>query len=171
MSDIEIALSALLLERNRITNLVEYNTEKAFEILPNLFLSNFTCTRSDIIGKIELLVNCTKDLPFPSATKNRQDIRLAIDDDCSQDAFDTFVEKVPAIIETMREYIGGGKKVLVHCRAGQQRSCALIAAYLMKTLGNSVEEAINHVKSVKPDAFFYYVNFAPALERLQKRNK
>lgn len=166
MSDIEVALTALLLERSKIKNLVGHNTEKAFEIVPNLFLGNFNATRSSIIEDIDLLINCTRDLPFPPAGRERLDVRLAIDDDCSQAAFDEFVEKVPAIIETMREYIENGKKVLVHCRAGQQRSCALVAAYLMKTRGNSVEEAVNHVKSIKPDAFFYYVNFAPALTRL-----
>lgn len=169
MSTIDDALTALLLERSKIKNLVEYNTEIAYEIVPNLFLGNFSATRSDISKEIELLINCTKDLPFPSATVGRLDMRLAIDDDCSQEAFDEFVEKAPKIIETMREYIENGKKVLVHCLAGQQRSCALVAAYLMKTRGNSVEDAVNHVKSVKPDAFFYHVNFARALERLGMR--
>ncbi|XP_057421881.1 dual specificity protein phosphatase 1-like isoform X2 [Lotus japonicus] len=45
-----------------------------------------------------------------------------------------------------------GGAVLVHCYAGRSRSVTIIVAYLMKTLGMSLSEALKHVKSKRPQA-------------------
>jgi protein-tyrosine phosphatase len=58
--------------------------------------------------------------------------------------------------------------VVVHCRAGQQRSAAVMAAYLMRK-GMGLEQAIKYIKSRKPDAFYWNVNFMPALKIFENR--
>ncbi|KAL2339151.1 hypothetical protein Fmac_013597 [Flemingia macrophylla] len=46
---------------------------------------------------------------------------------------------------------GGG--VLVHCFAGKSRSVSIVIAYLIKTRGMSFNEALRHVRTVRPTAF------------------
>jgi hypothetical protein len=50
---------------------------------------------------------------------------------------------------------------------GRQRSAATVAAFLM-TSGMRKNEAIEYIKSKKPDAFFPEVNFDNALSRFGK---
>ncbi|XP_058759727.1 dual specificity protein phosphatase 1 isoform X2 [Vicia villosa] len=54
------------------------------------------------------------------------------------------------------EFIDEAKKnggyVLVHCFAGRSRSVTIIVAYLMKTRGMSLSEALQHVKNKRPKA-------------------
>lgn len=45
-----------------------------------------------------------------------------------------------------------GRGVLVHCFAGKSRSVTVVVAYLMKTLRMSLSEALQHVKSKRPQA-------------------
>ncbi|KAA8548591.1 hypothetical protein F0562_000275 [Nyssa sinensis] len=46
--------------------------------------------------------------------------------------------------------MGGG--VLVHCFVGRSRSVTIIVAYLMKKHGMSLSQALEHVKSKRPQA-------------------
>jgi protein-tyrosine phosphatase len=61
-----------------------------------------------------------------------------------------------------------GQPVVVHCHAGQQRSAAVMAAYLMWTRKMSLEQSVSYIKLCKPDAFLYGVNFREALEKWAK---
>nr|AFK39190.1 unknown [Medicago truncatula] len=45
-----------------------------------------------------------------------------------------------------------GGSVLVHCYAGRSRSVTIIVAYLMKSRGMSLSEALQHVKCKRPQA-------------------
>jgi len=168
---LETALANMIQERSQIGNLVRHNVDTLFEIVPNVFLGNFNSTLSPLSADIDLIVNCTKDLPFPPPppaprTAARMDMRLPINDDRSKEAFDTFIEKAPELLKAIEEHVQCGKKVLVHCLAGQQRSCALVAAYLMFKKGFQYDKAVSHIKSIKADAFFYGVNFEYALAHL-----
>jgi len=166
---LETALANMIQERSQIGNLVRHNVDTLFEIVPNVFLGNFNSTLSPLSADIDLIINCTKDLPFPPpppAPRTRIDIRLPINDDRSKEALDTFIEKAPNLLEAIEEHVQCGKKVLIHCLAGQQRSCALVAAYLMFKKGFQYDKAVSHIKSIKADAFFYGVNFESALAHL-----
>ncbi|CAI8585003.1 unnamed protein product [Vicia faba] len=54
------------------------------------------------------------------------------------------------------EFIDEAKKkgghVLVHCYAGKSRSVTIIVAYLMKSRGMGLSEALQHVKNKRPKA-------------------
>ena len=54
--------------------------------------------------------------------------------------------------------------VVVHCQAGRQRSAAVIAGYLMKYHGYSLENVIEFIRSKKREAFFPEVNFLDTLK-------
>jgi rhodanese-related sulfurtransferase len=72
-----------------------------------------------------------------------------------------------SLIERIADWLRRGRTVLVHCRAGQQRSAAIVAACVMERSGCSAAEAVRFVRSKKPDAFLGAVNFHRTLARLE----
>lgn len=130
-----------------------------YEILPGkLYLSSYQ-------GALELdpeqkknffVINCTKDLNMVPGFK--YGTRLYVDD--SPNDVETMKNALPLMVKYIED---SNDKVLVHCFAGQQRSAAVVAAYLMKHMNMSVREAVDFIKSKKPDAFAGGVHFFSAL--------
>ena len=136
-----------------------------FEIIPGLNLGNYSSAKENM-DDVDMIVNCTIDLPFTKPSRRRVNLRLPVDDDGEPSTMDAFVALVPPILEEIHTEVSNGRIVLCHCLAGQQRSCGVVAAYLMKYHGMGVEEAIAYVRNKKPDAFHWDANFRPALVRL-----
>ena len=67
------------------------------------------------------------------------------------------------VLEKMHLALQEKKPVLVHCFAGMQRSCALVACYLIKYNNMTPDEAIDYIKLKRPIAFFGKVNFMETL--------
>ena len=128
-----------------------------YRILDRLYLSDFDDAKHAPPGMF--IVNCTKHLPMVSD----YGIRLPVNDDLSQEAMQGMRAYMPRIISAIDGVRTSGGSVLVHCRAGMQRSPAVIAAYLMSTQGMQRNEAIQFIRDRKPDAFFTGVNFMPVL--------
>jgi atypical dual specificity phosphatase len=53
-------------------------------------------------------------------------------------------------VNFVREQVGAGKVVLVHCLAGEGRTGCVLAAYLMKEKSISAEEALRSLREIKP---------------------
>jgi protein-tyrosine phosphatase len=131
-----------------------------YQILPKLYLSNFRDAQN--APHDWYIINCSKDLPMVGPG-----LRLPINDDLSMEAFMTMEMHLPRIIQEIDRVRASGQTVLVHCFAGQQRSAAVVAAYLMSK-GLTREQAIDYIKSVKFDAFFMGVNFDPVLRHYSR---
>ena len=67
---------------------------------------------------------------------------LQIFDNCEEDITQIFEEAFEFIERVRME----GGRVLVHCHAGISRSATIVTAYIMKTQGLSVDEALKIVK-------------------------
>lgn len=132
-------------------------------IIPQLYLSDY----EDAKGAPPncFIVNCTKNLPML-----RSGIRLPVNDDLSSDAMETMARELPRVLATIDKVRADNGKVLVHCFAGQQRSAAVVAAYMMSK-GMCKQDAIQFVRSKKHDAFLTGVNFDPVLENFSKNNR
>jgi len=52
----------------------------------------------------------------------------------------------------MHAALSAGKKVYIHCRNGHGRSPALVAAYLMRYRGMSIEDAAQTIKLKRPES-------------------
>lgn len=128
-----------------------------YEILQGLYLCNFqeaqACTGHAFI------VNCTKDLPMVRDIG----IRIPVDDNGAVESLHAMYMCLPFAVQQIDEALRQNIPVVVHCLAGQQRSPAVVCAYLMKTLGWTLEESIRYVRQRKPDAFFWSVNFKDSL--------
>jgi protein-tyrosine phosphatase len=62
------------------------------------------------------------------------------------------LEALPRAHTFVSQQIQAGKAVMVHCRSGKDRTCLLLAYYLIRTTGVSVDEAIEQVRLVRPIA-------------------
>lgn len=135
-----------------------------YEIVPGLFLASY----NDVLGDRErvasaYVINCSKDLPMVHANS----MRLAVNDDMSQESYSIMYANLPNLMLVIDNKLKNNVPVVVHCAAGQQRSAAVVCAYIMWKTCVKLEDAIGYVKSKKTDAFFWNVNFRPPLEMFE----
>ena len=134
------------------------------EIIPNLYIGNYESIKHH--KEFHTIINCTKHIPFPISL-NIQKLRIAIDDHATESA--NLLKQLPAALELIHNSLQQNKKVLVHCHAGMQRSCATVAMYLMKyyKINNQRMTPINailYIRSKRPIAFQPVPTFENAMQ-------
>ncbi|GAA5940918.1 dual specificity protein phosphatase family protein [Sporobolomyces koalae] len=72
--------------------------------------------------------------------------RVAVDDTATTNIAEHFVPTASFINAALEK----GQSVLVHCQAGVSRSTTLVAAFLMIKLGLNVEQAVDKIRTVRP---------------------
>ncbi len=132
------------------------------EIIGYLFLGN---SRSLEYSKFDVIVNCTKEneVYFPTHY-NPLCIRISVKDEPSEYKKLLNILDETNVLEEIDISIKNKKRVLVHCFMGQQRSCAVVACYLIKYHNLTPIQSIEFIKSKRPIAFFRSVNFLQAIE-------
>lgn len=135
-------------------------------ILPRLWLGNMHAAMDDNFlreNNINVVFNCTKDLPFSMIPEVQRRYRLPVDDNLEDAEIRNMELWAPeAVLKLVEEY-HGGSRILVHCAAGMQRSAALVAMSLMVMQGLHADEAMAQVKQKRPVAFFPSANFKRAI--------
>lgn len=149
---------------------------------PDLYIGN----RDDALNKdwllrhsIGAIVNCTpaSDIPFrANMPKSTRKLRIdVVDDGGSEKEVTRLANKLPQAVQFIDSARRKGLNVLVHCRAGQQRSAAVVAAYILFCCykdgytGCSVKDAVEFVKDRRKAAFTPRANFQRALDRYRRR--
>ena len=132
------------------------------EILPNLYIGNI----DSINYPFDFVVNCTKDIPI----KNLYAIRLPVNDtpEEAKKLFDYINQS--NVLEKIHNNLQQKRKVLVHCFAGMQRSCAVVACYLVKYFDMTPDTAIHYIQSRRIVAFFGGVNFMNTIQNVYLRH-
>ena len=126
-----------------------------------LFVGNATCAEQRS-GEFDLVINCTKNLPWSSASASSRTrfIRLPIDDDPGESLSLFQALRETDALRLIDVALSNGARCLVHCMAGAQRSAAVAACFLVARRGYDVDAAIAHVRIHRPAAFFFgIVNF------------
>ena len=65
----------------------------------------------------------------------------------------------PHIYTKMQYHLDRNEGVLVHCRAGMQRSATVVALYLMKKYKMNFESTKNLIRGKRCVAFYPVINF------------
>lgn len=104
------------------------------------------------------VLNCTKD---PHVGLSTLIVRQVNIDDGVELSFNDMWFGINSIKEAME----AGGKILVHCHAGISRSTSMVIAYLMVYAGLSWDEALETIRKTRP-----HVMPNPAIERSVKRH-
>lgn len=137
------------------------------EIIHNLYISDKNHI-SFIQSDYDLIVNCTPDIPFPIICKST--IRIPVYDHPSYSQKMYYAIKKTHALEYIHSHLQDGKTVLVHCHAGIQRSCSVVACYLVKYHKLTTDQAIEYIKTRRPIAFVNGVNFYNTIEAIKNAN-
>lgn len=135
----------------------------AKQILPNLWIGSEGDSRnSNFFAKhrIRLVVNATNNIPIKSAP-DVLSYRIPVNDDPSDNQ--TMLQHFPTVVAAIDDVLKYGNGVLVHCRAGMQRSAAVVAAYTMWKKGMTADQAFEYINSRKPETFWPVPTFESAL--------
>tara|TARA_Y100000385_G_scaffold291870_2_gene373404 strand:+ start:7486 stop:7932 length:447 start_codon:yes stop_codon:yes gene_type:complete len=139
------------------------------EILPHLWLGDIRSAKNKIFfddNNIEIVINCTKDIPFFS--NYTTNIRISINDNLEEEEIDKFYLYIDKAVNLINKELLNFKNILVHCYAGKQRSASIISCYLMKYANMSLKESIESVKSKRSVAFTPGINFSKSLLQFEK---
>jgi hypothetical protein len=101
-----------------------------------------------------MIVNCTLELCKDS-------VNLYIDDDPK-----TLVSQIyeTRILERIHDCIENRRPVLVYCGAGMQRSCAVVACYLLQYYDINPREAVEFIQGERCVAFFGSNDYFSAID-------
>jgi hypothetical protein len=112
---------------------------------------------------IKFIVNCSADIPRFSDIPM---LRVPVYDDPSDAS--KMVKYFGISSVAIRDVTRYGGNVLVHCRAGQNRSSTVVAAYLMTIKKIGYVEAMKLIRARKCETF-RPMNFTPSLKEYQQK--
>jgi protein-tyrosine phosphatase len=142
-----------------------FSTPSYDEIVNNLYLGSAAALCDN--QKFSRIINCTVDIRFP---KHHSDcIRIPVEDDPMESKQLLWHMEETYILEKIHDTIRGGKAVLVHCYAGTQRSCAVVACYLIRYHGMKPMDAITYISTKRPEAFEEGVHFLHTILRFYQK--
>ena len=157
--------------KNFLVDLTEVFFSNSYdEIIPNIYLGNKNSAKDfKLINSLTLVVNCTEDIPFYYGEKNLNRFRVSVPDDQSLDSNLRIITYINPILPHIHKCYLDKKKILIHCRAGSQRSATLLACYLIKYHNFTKDMAITYIRSKRSIAFFPGPNFNITLEIFSRK--
>jgi len=144
----------------------------AVKILPNIYLGDHRAANNGSFFEktnVTSVLNMTPNIPNAfCADENIEYLRIPVYDSHGKRDVNRMYQYFPVVTEFMyKTSVMENKGVLVHCALGRQRSCAAIAAYLIKFYKMTPMQAMDYIMNRKPDAFHWgkSANFAKSLNR------
>lgn len=146
-------------------------TPIAVKVLPNIWLGDSSVAENSFFFKtrnICAVLNMTANIPNFFKNENIEYLRIPVYDNFEKRDSDKMLEYFPIVSEFIfKNSVIEEKNILVHCAKGRQRSCAAVAAYLVKFYKMSPFQAMEFISKQKNDAFHYgkSVNFAKSINK------
>ena len=142
---------------------------QANEILTNLWLGDIKDSKHiEFINNIDVIINCTKNLPF--INKSKKCLRINVEDNLKKIEIINLYKYLDSITKVIDNYLRNNLKIFVHCYAGKQRSATVICAYLIKYLKLPLKDAKQLIISKRKHVFTPLTNFIGALELFEQNN-
>ncbi|BGP08415.1 Dual specificity protein phosphatase 1 [Rhodotorula toruloides] len=117
------------------------------EVIPGLWIGDYNASQDHNLLKERNISCIVSGMRQEYAAAPGIDLhRVSVDDTDSTNILEHFVPTADFIDAALRK----GQNVLVHCQAGVSRSTTLLAAYLMRNHGLNVEQAVERIRSVRP---------------------
>jgi len=137
----------------------------ASEIFPNLWIGNISDAGNVewIEKNIDIVINCTNDIPFSVATKSN--VRIPVEDDLTKSEISKLYKYFDSITTFMDSSLRRGKRILIHCFAGKQRSASIVCAFLIRFLELNISSCVALLQTRRSIVFEPACNFHPALLR------
>lgn len=133
----------------------------ADQIIPHLWLGNFDSSQNRefiIRNHITVIVNCTKDLPFPNF-KGIYKYRVPVDDNLQRKEIISMSKWIGRILPVIMRHYKQKQNILIHCAAGMQRSAIVVLSFLYKYCIPDAVLAYFLIKNKRPIAFTPNMNF------------
>lgn len=136
-----------------------------YEIIDRLYLADQKSIKNKELlqdYKIQAVLNCAKEIPC-YFEEELEYFHIPVLDSDDMEENNKFFKYLEYATQFIKHYLDEDVNVVVHCKQAIQRSPAVIAAYLMKYFKLSMKEAMEFIKTKRPEAFFYQSNFETAL--------
>jgi rhodanese-related sulfurtransferase len=142
----------------------------ADEILPRLWLGNVRASTNEQFihqKNIQVVFNCTKNLPFSSLIATKY--RIPVDDNLQEEEIRNMeLWSSEIAFKIIAEY-NQGKTILVHCMAGMQRSAASVAFMLIAYHKMHAADTIRFIKERRDIAFYPKANFGRSIDTFDRK--
>jgi hypothetical protein len=116
---------------------------------------------------IQTVFNCTKTLPFHPSVPYQ--FRVPVDDNLQPAEIKNMEMWAPEIAFKILHEYNAGRRILVHCHAGMQRSATAVAFFLLVLTGRPLIQVMYLIQSRRPITFRPSANFAPALRAFEEQ--
>ena len=139
----------------------------------NLVIDNLYIGCHETVKKysdnFDVIINVTPNIPFYG--NNKYKYRIPVLDNLSMSSCISLFLYSLKILPLIHKHLKNKNKVLIHCRAGMQRSATLIAIYLMIYHNMSMYGSIRYIKNKRPLAFILFPHFLHTLHMIESFKK
>jgi protein-tyrosine phosphatase len=144
------------------------------KIMSKIYLGNIDASKDKDFFKdknIKAVLNCSKDIPNTFKNSDVEYMRIPVDDSLKVVDYNKMYHYLPMAADFIYKHAVLQKQpIFVHCYAGRQRSCATIAAFLMKYHNLTPYEACLFITKKRIEAFHFNLslNFEQSLDEFYK---
>ena len=151
------------------TEMNRFKDPPAHEIITGLWLGDCQAALDNNFienKKIDVVVNCTVEFKFINLNIIKH--RIPVHDNLKNSQLILMYKHLDKYAKIINNELCKGKRILVHCHAGRQRSLAIIIGYLMKYSGITYDIALTLIKTRRIVAGYPSLNFESSLKNYQR---
>ena len=147
-------------------------SSSANEIIPGVWVGGWKPALNQewlASNGISTVFNCTKSVAFHPSVQHQY--RVPVDDNLQPAEINNMRSWAPEIAYKILHEFNQGRRILIHCHAGMQRSATACAFFLLVLTGRPLIQVMYLIKSKRNICFHPSPNFAPALRAFEQQTR